>query len=187
VGGADRICGKRLKALLPILIESMERHGHLRLDPVVRSALLDVSAATIDRLLRPVREARGRIRRRRWGTAQQSGRACRCGPLMTGANRRRAIARPTWSSWRRCRMATASRRARATDDLSAFLDDLATSVAESPPPPPRGGERQPPNTPLPLELAEKLPDPIALLGSVVVWLPVAAKARPGLYQSSRSR
>jgi hypothetical protein len=35
---ADRICGKRLKPLLPVLIESMERHGHLRLDPVVRSA-----------------------------------------------------------------------------------------------------------------------------------------------------
>ncbi|HJZ17358.1 MAG TPA: transposase family protein [Stellaceae bacterium] len=64
---ADRICGKRLKALLPVLIESMERHGHLRLDPVVRSALLDVSAATIDRLLRPMREASGRTRRRRWG------------------------------------------------------------------------------------------------------------------------
>ena len=64
---ADRICGKRLKALLPVLIASMERHGHLRLDPVVRSAVLDVSAATIDRLLRPVREASGR-RRRRWGT-----------------------------------------------------------------------------------------------------------------------
>jgi hypothetical protein len=64
---ADRICGKRLKALLRVLIESMERHGHLRLDPVVRSAMLDVSAATIDRLLRPVREASGRGRRRRWG------------------------------------------------------------------------------------------------------------------------
>src|SRR5215467_3601768 len=34
---ADRICGKRLKALLPLLIESMERHGHLCLNPVVRS------------------------------------------------------------------------------------------------------------------------------------------------------
>ena len=64
---ADRICGKRLKALLPVLIESMERHGHLRLDPVVRSRLLEVSAATIDRLLRPVREATGRGRRRRSG------------------------------------------------------------------------------------------------------------------------
>ncbi len=27
---ADLICGKRLKALLPVLIESMERHGRLR-------------------------------------------------------------------------------------------------------------------------------------------------------------
>src|SRR5260370_24106644 len=63
----DRICGKRLKALLPLLIESMERHGHLSLNPVVRSSVLDVSAATIDRLLRPVREASGHGRRRRWG------------------------------------------------------------------------------------------------------------------------
>ena len=30
---ADRICGKRLKAALPHLVESMERHGHLDLDP----------------------------------------------------------------------------------------------------------------------------------------------------------
>jgi hypothetical protein len=35
-----------------VLIESMERDGHLWLDLVVGSALLDISAATIDRLLR---------------------------------------------------------------------------------------------------------------------------------------
>jgi len=64
---ADRICGKRLRVLIPVLIEAMERHGHLHLDPVVRSRLLDISAATIDRLLRPEREATGRVRRRRWG------------------------------------------------------------------------------------------------------------------------
>ena len=29
---SDRICGKRLKAALPSLVESMERHGHLELD-----------------------------------------------------------------------------------------------------------------------------------------------------------
>ncbi|MBK9316415.1 MAG: hypothetical protein IPM55_19555 [Acidobacteria bacterium] len=29
---ADRICGKRLKALLPTLVEAMERYGHLHLD-----------------------------------------------------------------------------------------------------------------------------------------------------------
>ena len=33
---ADRICGKRLKAALPHLVESMERHGHLDLAPEIR-------------------------------------------------------------------------------------------------------------------------------------------------------
>src|SRR4051794_1494597 len=59
---ADRICGKRLKALLPVLIDAMERHGHLQLDEEVRSRLLTVSAATIDRLLSGVRE-KGKQRR----------------------------------------------------------------------------------------------------------------------------
>jgi len=54
---ADRICGKRLRPLVPILVESMERHGHLTLAPEVRSGLLAMSAATIDRALK---EARGR-------------------------------------------------------------------------------------------------------------------------------
>jgi len=61
---ADRICGKRLKAALPWLIHSMEHHGHLSLDVVVRDKLLVISAATIDRLLAPVRrEASGQHRR----------------------------------------------------------------------------------------------------------------------------
>jgi hypothetical protein len=64
---SDRICGKRLRVLLPVLIEAMERHRHLQLDPVVKSRLLDIGASTIDRLLRPQREATGRVRRRRWG------------------------------------------------------------------------------------------------------------------------
>jgi hypothetical protein len=63
---ADRICGKRLKAVLPELVVAMERHGHLALDPEVRERLLSASAATIDRLLGPVRnEARSRRRRRK--------------------------------------------------------------------------------------------------------------------------
>ena len=32
----DRVCGKRLKVLLPILITAMEKHGHLDLDPTVK-------------------------------------------------------------------------------------------------------------------------------------------------------
>ena len=62
---SDRICGKRLKALLPTLVEAMERHGHLRLGAELRSALLAMSAATIDRSLRSVREQAGGRRRRR--------------------------------------------------------------------------------------------------------------------------
>ena len=40
---ADRICGKRLKAALPNLVESMERYGHLSLGPAVRERLLSDS------------------------------------------------------------------------------------------------------------------------------------------------
>ena len=61
---ADRICSKRLKAILGSLIASLEGHGHLRLDPDVRAKLLAISPASIDRMLRPVRESAGSRRRR---------------------------------------------------------------------------------------------------------------------------
>jgi hypothetical protein len=61
---SDRICGKRLKALMPILVEARERHGHLEVAPEIRALLLAMSAATIDRMLRAVRDrAVGRRRR----------------------------------------------------------------------------------------------------------------------------
>jgi len=62
---ADRICGKRLKAILPDLVDAMERHGHLNLDPEVRKKLFKVSAATIDRLLAPIRNPSQSRRKRR--------------------------------------------------------------------------------------------------------------------------
>jgi hypothetical protein len=62
---ADRICGKRLKVILPSLISAMERHGHLALDPTVRHLLLAASPATIDRLLAPIRGTAGRRRKRK--------------------------------------------------------------------------------------------------------------------------
>ncbi|MGF6978119.1 hypothetical protein QFZ94_006634 [Paraburkholderia sp. JPY465] len=64
---ADRICGKRLKALIPTLIHSMTRHGHLSLSKDVRQRLEQISAATIDRLLRDVREQAFSGQRRRAG------------------------------------------------------------------------------------------------------------------------
>ena len=62
---SDRVCGKRLRPLVPILLEAMERHGHLQLDSDVRNGLLSMSAATIDRALRMVRGRSGERRRRR--------------------------------------------------------------------------------------------------------------------------
>jgi len=61
----DRICGKRLKPLIPLLIPAMERHGHLVLDETVRLRICEISAATIDRVLAPVRAGASGGRRRR--------------------------------------------------------------------------------------------------------------------------
>ena len=61
---ADRICGKRLKQAIPTFIAAMERHGHLSLEPETRNQLLSMSAATIDRLLRPIRDVARQGRRR---------------------------------------------------------------------------------------------------------------------------
>ena len=41
----------------PILLAAMERNGHLKLDAEIRSKILSMSAATIDRLLRTPRSA----------------------------------------------------------------------------------------------------------------------------------
>lgn len=54
---ADRICSKRLQPFVPTLLESLERHGEVNLCPPVRSKLVAMSAATMDRLLKPYRVA----------------------------------------------------------------------------------------------------------------------------------
>jgi hypothetical protein len=62
---SDRLCSKRLKPLIPVLLPALERHGQLELSAELRDKLLTVSAATMDRLLSPVRVvARGGQRRR---------------------------------------------------------------------------------------------------------------------------
>jgi len=45
---ANRVCGKRLKALVPMLTDAMERHGHIDLDPIgARQASCPMSYAAI--------------------------------------------------------------------------------------------------------------------------------------------
>lgn len=54
---SDRVCGKRLKALLPILLPALERNGHLKLEAEIGHKILSMSAATINRLLQMPRRA----------------------------------------------------------------------------------------------------------------------------------
>lgn len=62
---SDRVCGKRLRALLPILLPALERNGHLHLAESIRQKVLAMSASTIDRLLRVPRSATRLKRARR--------------------------------------------------------------------------------------------------------------------------
>jgi len=75
---------KRLKALVPMLTEAMERHGHIDLDPIVKAKVLTVSAATIDRMLAGTRLEIDGQRKRRKGV---------------GASIRRSIAVRTFADW----------------------------------------------------------------------------------------
>jgi len=82
---SDRVCGKRLKALIPMLVDAMERHGHLDLDPVIKTKVLQVSAATIDRVLAAARLHIDGQRKRRKGI---------------GSAIRRSIPVRTFADWR---------------------------------------------------------------------------------------
>ena len=82
---ADRVCGKRLRALIPLLVDAMERHGHLDMDPIIRSKVLQVSAATVDRMLAAARLHIDRQRKRRKGL---------------GSAIRQSIPVRTFSDWR---------------------------------------------------------------------------------------
>ncbi|PZM80247.1 MAG: transposase, partial [Candidatus Melainabacteria bacterium] len=50
------LCSKRLVPFIPELVTALERCGHLQIEAAVRVQLLSVSAATVDRILRPVRK-----------------------------------------------------------------------------------------------------------------------------------
>ena len=56
---SDLLCGKRLHAALPLLVESLEGHGHLQQEAEVREPLLSMSSVTIVRLLASIRKANG--------------------------------------------------------------------------------------------------------------------------------
>ena len=126
---ADRICGKRLREAIPTFVDAMERHGHLELEAEVRRRLVAMSAATMDRLLKPVRDA-GRQGRRRSGISTAL---------------RRSIAVRTFNDWNdpppgfllnRIRQAQrdlvrheqgAGEQATTGQELSRFVESLSTA------------------------------------------------------------
>ena len=108
---SDRICGKRLKPLVPVLLDAMERHGHFALEAEVRAGLLAMSAATIDWALRAVREKTGQRGRRRGSASSAVRQAYRCAPSPTGKIRRPGSSRRIWwPTAARWRAAASSRR-----------------------------------------------------------------------------
>jgi len=145
---ADRICSKRLKAVLPYLVEAMERHGHLELDPLVRERLLSASAATIDRLLAPVRRSAGRRRKRR--AAKKFGKqipvrtfadwnapvpgyleidfVAHCGGSLTGAFIHSLVATDVCSGWTEAIPLLAKEQSLVVDGIEAIGRQLPISI-----------------------------------------------------------
>ena len=66
-GSSDRVCGKRLVAMIPAILAALERHGRLTPTNEGRGLLLSVSAATIDRMLAGLKITAAGGRRRRVG------------------------------------------------------------------------------------------------------------------------
>jgi hypothetical protein len=64
---SDRICGKRLKVMIPTLLPALERHGRLELGKTDLALMVSISAATIDRMLIDTKVAASGGRRRRVG------------------------------------------------------------------------------------------------------------------------
>ena len=57
---AGKICGKRLHPFIPNMIDQLERHNEILLNEDTRVQLLEISPATIDRLLKSFKTGRGK-------------------------------------------------------------------------------------------------------------------------------
>lgn len=77
---SERICSKRLKAMIPVLLPALVLLGKLEGDAALDAQLAEVNPATIDRLLAHIRLAATKGRRRAPGT---SSAICRTVPIRT--------------------------------------------------------------------------------------------------------
>ena len=81
---SDQLSGKLLVPILPALLTALETHHGQLIAPAVRGGLTAASAATLDRLLRPLRRRRGRPPRR---------------PAPALGHLRAQVPLRTWSEW----------------------------------------------------------------------------------------
>ena len=81
---SDRLCGKLLQPVIPELLGALERHGELAVSAELRLQLLEVSAASIDRLLRIHKQAGLRQPHRRQASTSSI---------------QREVPLRTWSEW----------------------------------------------------------------------------------------
>jgi hypothetical protein len=81
---SDQLSGKLLRPILPALVTALVTHHGLSIAPAVRALLTRASAATLDRLLRPLRRRRPRQPRR-------------LAPAL--ASLRAQVPLRTWSEW----------------------------------------------------------------------------------------
>lgn len=77
---SGHLCSKLLVALLPALIEALQRHGELALSPEICQQLGQISAATMDRLLKPFRD---QVSRRPYAQSQSSSAIKNLVPIRT--------------------------------------------------------------------------------------------------------
>ena len=101
----QRLCGKRLKVMIPTPLPALERHGRLKLDKAQRAVVVGVSAATIDRLLIDTKIAAAGGKRRRVGfySAVRREVPIQSERSMTGTIRARLLRGGHGGTWRNLR------------------------------------------------------------------------------------
>ncbi|MER9216834.1 hypothetical protein NKI54_33460 [Mesorhizobium sp. M0663] len=92
---SDRVCGKRLKALLPILLSALERNGHLKLEEEIHHKVLSMAPRRSTACSRC--QGAPCERKSRQGLCQSRGGASKCALLLTGMIRCPAAWKWTWS------------------------------------------------------------------------------------------
>lgn len=146
---SDRVCGKRLRPLLPLLLGALERHGHIKLDASVRERLLKLSAATIDRMLAPTRAVACRPRPRRkpsrprqqmplrtfaeWGDARigemEMDLVAHCGAANTGSYVSTLVLTDVVSGWTECAPLVVRSRELVVESLERIRQSLPFTLA----------------------------------------------------------